>query len=500
MSSFDPFGGGSGDRDRDDRDSPFNYSGSKTQNKNSKLIKNTITWLIVIGIICTIVYFLFFNNAVVTFDVKNTEGDAISANILISKDESMLGNLEKTLSNEGIKLKKGTYWYSAQNKDYSSKKGTFTLKSDVTQPIILEKNIKLKVTDVTAPLQVFAGQELQLNVSLENTSPTTDYNLDNLKFEGIIKDINDFKIVDIDNIEQDKSLFKISAQTKQNVIFSFRLPKTTKVADKQSLGVSIKYKLDKKTTTTNVLKEPELTVTLASMKTTLTSGDTKNFICKINNSKNNIIINDITYSIDVNSINNGDVTNWFNIPANQTMVNKKETKEELINITVPTSAKADTITGTLFVKSSSFTKDQNFPIEIEIKEPQIKFIGALSKETVNLVYDENLNTTTEEYLNLKLTNNNPINIEVVGIAIENGGDKNDCNNFIYVANIYKTMKILAGSDQTALINVKIIDLLQGPAAINTSRACVLNITYKHPYRDDEYLDIKKNITIYVKPK
>ncbi|MEI8364145.1 MAG: hypothetical protein WCF78_01670 [archaeon] len=498
MSNYDPFGGGSGDRDRDrdDRD----YSGSQNQGKNSKLIKNTITWLIVIGIICVIVYFLFFNNAVVTFDTKNTEGQAIPASILISKDESMLGNLEKTTAREGIKLTKGTYWYSAQNKDYSSKKGTITVKTDTTESVVLEKNIKLKITDVTAPAQVFAGQELQLNVSLENTSPTTDYNLDNLKFEGIIKDINDFQIVDIDNVAQDKSLFRIGAQTKQNVIFSFRLPKTAKVGDKQSLGVSIKYKLDRKTTTTNVLKEPEITVTLTSMKTTLTSGESKTFTCKINNSKNNVIINDITYEIDVNSSNNGDVTSWFNIPANQTMVDKKEIKDELIGLIIPASAKADTITGTLYVRSSSFTKDQNFQIEIEIKEPLIKFTGTLSKETVNLVYDENLNTTTEEYLNLKLTNNNPINIDVVGITIENGGDKIDCNNFIYVADVYKTMKILAGSDQTALINVKIIDLLQGPTVINTSRACVLKISYKHPYRDNEYLDIKKNITIYVKPK
>ncbi len=499
MSNYDPFGGGSGGRDRDS--SPFGYSENRSKGNNSKLIKNTITWLIVIGILCVIVYFLFFNSATITFDTKNTEGKGISANILISKDESMLGDLDKTTAGEPIKLKKGTYWYSAQNKDYSSKKGSFTLKSDNPgEVVVLEKNIKLKITDLTAPAQIFAGQEFQINLALENTSPTTDYNLDDLKFEGIIKDINDFQIVDVTNNVLDKSLFKIYAQTKQNVIISFRLPKTAKIGDKQSLGVSIKYKLDKKTVTTNVLKEPEITVTVASMKTTLTSGDTKNFVCKINNSKNSISINDVTYSIDINSINNEDVTSWFNIPANQTTVDKKETKDELIGVTIPTSAKADTITGTLYVRSSSFKEDQSFSIEIEIKEPLIKFTGTLNKETINLVYDENLNTTTEEYINLKLTNNNPINIEVVDIAIENGSEREDCNNFVYIADTYKTMKILAGADQTALVNVKIIDLLEGPNVVNSSRVCVLNITYKHPYRDDEYLEIKKNITIYVKPK
>jgi len=497
MSSFDPFGGGSDDRDS----SSFGYSENKSKGNNNKLIKNTITWLIVIGIICVIVYFLFFNNATITFETKNTEGKGIDATILISKDESLIGDLEKTTTGEPITLKKGTYWYSVQNRDYSSKKGSFTLKSDNPgEVIVLEKNIKLKITEISAPEQIFAGQEFQLNISLENTSPTIDYNIDDLKFEGIIKDINDFQIVDVTNNVLDKSLFKIYAQTKQDVILSSRLPSTTKIGDKQTLGISIRYKLDKKTTTVNVLKEPTITVTLTSMKTTLTSGDTKNFICKINNSKNNISLNDITYFIDVNSTNNGDVTSWFNIPANQTTVDKKETKDELINITVPTSAKADTITGTLFVRSSSFTKDQNFQIEIEIKEPLIKFTGTLNKETINLTYDENLNTTTEEYLNLKLTNNNPINIEVVDIAVENGSEREDCNNFVYIADTYKKMKILAGADQTALVNVKIIDLLEGPNVINTSRVCVLNVIYKHPYRDDEYLEIKKNITIYVKPE
>jgi hypothetical protein len=236
------------------------------------------------------------------------------------------------------------------------------------------------------------------------------------------------------------------------------------------------------------------------MKTTLTSGDTKNFICKINNSKNNIIINDITYSIDVNSINNEDVTKWFNFPQNQTMVDKKETKEEIISVTIPTDAKTDTIIGTLFVKSSSFTNDKNFPIEIEVKEPLIKFTATLNKETINLIYDENLNTTTEEYLNLKLTNNNPVNIDVVGISIENGSDKNDCNNFVFISDIYKNTKILAGADYTALVNIKIMDLNQAPIEINTSIVCVLKIGYKHPYRDDETLEILKHITIYVKPK
>ncbi len=495
MSNYDPFGGGNKSEKYNSYD---NYS--ESSNNNSKKTKSLITWLIILAIIGGIIYYFFFNNATATFNVKNTEGKSISANIVISKSEDMIGKTEKITSTDSITLKKGKYYYSVQNKDYSSKKGSFTLKSNIEVDVDpLEKNIKLKLIDLTASPQAFVGQSLKFNIEVENTSPTEDYNIDNFVFGGIIKDINNFNITDIEDNILDKSYFKIPSQTKQTIYFDFILPQTTKIGDKQTIEVRIRYKLDKKSTTINVIKEPIITITPENINTTLTSGETQTFKIKINNSKNKVTINDIIISLDINSEINENVNDWFNYPVNQILVNSQETNEQILTLTIPASAKADNIIGNLYVTSSTAPSlDKNIPIELEIKEPIISFIPTISNKTVNLIYDINTNTLSEEYRTLTLDNKSKVNIKVVSYSIENGTDTNDCSNFIYISDSYSNITVLPGTKQEAIINIKAKDTNNLANLINTSRLCPIKINYLHPYREGEYLSSLENLTIYFK--
>jgi len=142
--------------------------------------------------------------------------------------------------------------------------------------------------------------------------------------------------------------------------------------------------------------------------------------------------------------------------------------------------------------------DKNIFIELEIKEPIISFTPTISNKTVNLIYDINTNTLSEEYRTLTLDNKSKVNIKVVGYSIENGTDTNDCSNFIYISDSYSNITVLPGTKQEAIINIKAKDTNNLANLVNTSRLCPIKINYLHPYREGEYLSSLENLTIYFK--
>ena len=220
----------------------------------------------------------------------------------------------------------------------------------------------------------------------------------------------------------------------------------------------------------------------------ITSGDSKTIKYKIDNKKNNIALTDITFSLDVNGENNENVKEWFDIPLDPIFVDKKQKVEDLITINVPITAVNDTITGNIIVNSSAFSEPKLFPVDIEIKEQEVKFNVSLNKESVNLNYDANNQITDEEYVTLTL--------DIDSITLENFSGRNDCENLVYIPPNYRTT-IPSKDKEEIPLHVMAIDGSLVGDLVNNSRVCRIIVRYKHPFRVGEYLEKVENLTISI---
>jgi len=490
MSDFDPFSG-----------STDSYSSRnkipKISSGNKKYIKLGL-WILVFIIAY---YFIFMNNANLSFNVTNTEGGSINATVVVSKDSSLTGKTIVIKSGETKKLRKGTYYYKAQMPGYiSSSIESVKLKSDETPDITLEKNINLMITNITFPKSVYVGQKgVVLKVDLKNTSSSQIYNLDNLVIKGDISKW-DYQVTDYLGNIKEKSSIQFRPQTEQSVFFKFNVPDNEKPSSNNSATIGVKFRNNSKTTNFTIIEKPNVKVSF-TLDDSLESGNSKNYNLVIDNSRNKQLIPDVRLKLDINSDYNPDVATWFTIKKGDILVNAKERHTVPININVPITAIADDIKGKLTVTSSAFDTPQVFDISLKITEPEIKFTTKLDKQTINLNYDTNTNSTDTQYVNLSFKNNMDVDVKIDSVYFVDISNNGDCNNFIYISpNIIPSIVGKHTQDTTMLIPIKAKDTSNLGDLTDNSRACAIKTRFKNPFLGDVGAPMEKinNLIINVK--
>jgi len=491
MPDFDPFGGNTS-KGRDE----YSYDSGKPSHSSSK-VKSLITTIVVIGLLFFIVYFIFLYNAEVTINIKDTEGVAIDARVVISKDSAHNKKIA-TLNNLDSKtIRKGKYYYSVQKAGYTSITGSnFQLRKDKEISETLEKNIRLTINDIIFPKQVYSGQDVILQIDLENKSPSEVYNLDNLVFDGTIEDWNNFTVVDSYGNTINRSTISFQPQIQQSLLVKFTVPLDIDTKKKNTAKVRVKYKNDSESVDFEIIKEPEINISI-KIDDEMVSGDSKSFKATIDNKKSDVTITDLTFTIDINGIINEDVASWFTLPRGEIYIENKKKIDELININIPSYARKEMIEGKIILNSSAFNDPKIFDIKLDITEPEIDFSIKLSKTNINLNYDVNLNTTNEEYIILTLTNKMDIDVGIDSIYYEDVTMKNDCSNYIYISPNSIPDTVLKNNDSEILINITAIDTNLIGDLVNNSRGCAIKVKYLHPFRQSEYLEDSENLTIFV---
>ena len=491
MSDFDPFGGGGFSIDPG-----YGYDYGKKKNTKGK---GFFIFLVIVIIIYFIVKFLFLTTYIVDTSIQNTENQPLNANIIISKDSSFSNKVATLNDLETIKLKKGKYYYNIQMSGYNSKRGDFTLKENYTIEEVLEKSIKLEIKNITFPSQVYANQEAVLEIEVENKSPTEIYNLDNLVFDGALKDWTDFTPINEVGFPISKEEITFPTTKIKTIKLRFTVPSDSKPKEKLDATVKIKYKSSKKTVTFSIIEEPKINTSFV-VNTTVKSGTVTSYKLTIDNSKNSISLTDLNLSLVIFSkIGQEGIDNWFKLPLGGVYVESKKKYEKMIDVEVPITALADEITGELRITSAAFKDPKIFPINLKIEEPDNFFNIKLDKSTINLDYDSNLQIVTNSAI-IKLTLDNlkndvPITIERVFFM--DTSPRNDCNNFIYIPTDTIPQLIYKKSNQEVLITIGAVDSSLIGDLINNTRTCTINVLYKHPFRTNDTIEDYKNIVINV---
>ncbi|MDD3975598.1 MAG: hypothetical protein PHN22_00325 [Candidatus ainarchaeum sp.] len=501
MSNYDPFGGDL------KSNSPFKsneYSygyDTKPKKKGSGLI--VLLVILLIGVFLA-KYFLF-NTAEVSFDIKDIEGDSIDAKILLAKDSSFNRNLEIFSPGVSKEIKKGTYYLKVEKTGYIPlKMEDVEIKEDGEIKLDpLEKNISLTITNLSFEEEIYAGQRLNLIISLDNKS-TEEFNADCFTLEGDFKDWN-YIYVDTQGFEINKDSIKINPKTKQSVILQMQVP-TDIDPDEYTGKVRIKYRDSSKEIEYEVIEEPEITYTF-NLEDSLESGSSKTYKLTVDNRKNNVTISDLKIDFDINSENNTNVRNYF--PKSEIIeIASKKKIEKAINVEIPVSAVSDNLEGNLVLSSSSFREDVLLPLSLEITEPEINLDLDLSKENVTLTVDPDTNLLENTTSTLTITNNNKVDLDISNIYYENISLQTDCQNLVYISENVIPSKILTNTSHDVLINLVYMQDPEGnnPTAPEitdfsflkgTTRSCQINVRFRHPYRPDEIVELSKIITVNV---
>ncbi|MFA5745971.1 MAG: hypothetical protein WCX82_03660 [archaeon] len=497
MPDFDPFGGGG------------NYENKSVKKDNTNLmemIKKIIIIVIVLAVIGGLIYFLFFNTTEISFTVKNTEKKNVIAQINITE----VGKTKTTTisSDETIKLNKSkNYTYKITAKDYAPIKSTSINFEDPEISVILTKDIKLNITTFTCPTTVYLGQTIKCELQLKNVSGSQDYNVDNLIFEGDIISWPDFanktySFVDISNEPLSGARKRITAQETITTFISFTIPTDKKYLKNQKIIARVEYTNNKKDTNFLVAETPIITFSSTISSTTeMTSGTEISKTYTIDNSKNKTDLSDLKISIDANYIPTVDAnysfdTNQiFKLNSQYLSVDPSDKTQGTITIQIPNNLKSGKIVGKLYLDSPMFAEPKEISFTINIKEPNNDFIITLSKQTETINYDANLGNTTIKTIDLKLDNKNLVPVHIDNITIENSTGTTDCNNWIIIPTIYNNYNIQPKDNQTAIIQLKGIDLT-GLTSVTGTKICALKIKYAHPFTE-ETITVLRNIIINV---
>jgi len=499
MAGYDPFSGGSSNSGSY---SNYNY-GNKKKTDYTKYIKQALPILIIGVILFIIVKFVFFNSCIVDVSVKNTEGTDIFAISTISFTKEGSIDSQNFSLDEEIKLKKGNYnvkirasGYNPQTENYDLDDSEFTI-----EPVTLEKNLKLKINSITFPEQIFSGQSITVKLEVENNSPNETYDSNYIIFEEDVEDWV-YKYKDIHSNILDKVTFY--PQKEKAVFIEFKVPSDIEEGEYNILPrIKFKNKDTKLKKEFTIVKKPIIKFNFTNLEGDYEITKTNNYTItyEINNSGNNLTINDLKFNLDIDSTLNPDCNTWFSIPQNYKSVEPKSKESGTIQVSIPNNAKPEILIGQFIITSSSLDQPHTEDIELNLIEPEINFNISLSKSTVNLEYDQNNNVMSIEDIKLELKNQSGLNINISNISILNSTLTSDCNKFIYPNQNYITT---ISKDSTSDIAIRVtlpksiidymntIDLTDPN---NLSKSCIIRVQYKHPFKDDEFLESQQNLTI-----
>jgi hypothetical protein len=500
MSAYDPF---SNSGPSTGPYSNYNY-GNKKKTDYSKYIKQALPILIIGIILFIIVKYTFLNNCILTINVENTEGQNITAISTITLNKIGSNKTFNFQYGEEIKVKKGQYNIKIRASNYNQYSDNIELKDSTYQlnNIILEQNIKLKINAINFPQQIFSGQKISAQLEIENNSPNETYDIESIVFEA---DVKDWDFVYKDNFGNIQNNITFLPQIKKSVIVEFTVPEDIKIGN-YKIQPRIKYKkassdLKKEF---NIVNKPQINFRFTNLEGSYEIAKTSSYIItyEIDNSKNDLKINDFKFNLELDSTLNPDCNNWFSVPQNNILVESKSKESGTINVFIPNNAKPETLTGKLIINSSSLDQPHKEDIIIDLIEPEISFNISLSKKEFDLDYNSTTKETSIETTELQLNNNNDFDIFIDSINILDSSPVADCNKFIYISPNYirtitkktNTNKITLTIYGTDTVYLSSLDLT---SALNKIRTCDIRVKYKHPFKEDEYLEKQDSLTIYI---
>ncbi len=492
MSDFDPFGGSQKPKKK-----------VKVNDSLSKQIKPIITVVIILIVAYLIIYQVFLNYAEIDLNIENTEAEKIREGSISFRKT---GNQEtqRFSFSDKIKIRKGMYSYVImvpEYKLYTSENTNFKDKI-TTISAILEKNINLSIENFKFldGEEFFAGQKAEAEITLKNTSTSETYYLNIVDYVGDIKDWNYYYIDYFgEPIDKETMAVPVSTTKKYNVVFE--IPEDIKTGDlKIQPKINYLKKENHLETEIKIIEVPEIKISCINTKATYVFGEeAKNIVCEIDNSKNQLVINDLEVLVNVVSDDqrNEDVNTWFTTTQGNVLVSKASKKDEIIQVNIPSdNAYPATISGEVVFKSKYLTDSQkSYEIEIVVEEPDISFEVSLTQNNLTLEYDVANGSSDMKNTTLKLNNKNNFRIEVVDVNVLSPGLIKDCENLIYYDKEFVLGNILSKQTNEVPLTITVLEPSMLDQTSNLTRQCSLKIVLKNPFREGDVLEYNQLLEI-----
>ena len=369
----------------------------------------------------------------VTITVKDTEGKLLNDSSIKVFAE---GSTEAIFRDSGtgtysLKLRPGTYRYEVICPEYVSKKNSFNIDRDNTEPLIkLEENIDVEILEFEAgfPKKVFAGGTANFSVELKNHSDSP------AKAELVAeKDLEGF---------MQASTVNIPANSTQTANLQLTVPNGTIVKDKKNgdekkAGIRVKYTSEDAEAEFTLYPNPAEEITLDSASFSAKARENENKDDDTIKVKNNnyFPVDNITLSIEITSAtknNPADVLSWFqftevaNEPSPQqieiTTIPAREDIRKQIQVIVPLTAKKEPdIKGNIVLDAPWLSEPIKKTLTLDIKE-QAEHSIELSlnpRSPIEIEWDDTLGKYEDKMVNLRVKNTGELTLNNIVFSIAN---------------------------------------------------------------------------------
>tara|TARA_Y100000310_G_scaffold327376_1_gene393644 strand:- start:12428 stop:13927 length:1500 start_codon:yes stop_codon:yes gene_type:complete len=344
--------------------------------------------LIIIGIIGLLVVFFVYDFFVgsyqeVSFDIKNTEGSSIPADIRINDNSGK--QIEQTNSSGTVSLKNGSYTIDVASGGFKTISGKqIEVSSDSTEFFVqLEINKKLELSG-SFPDSLFTGEEREITLTVINNEPEPQE-------MNLVLDDDAEKVM---TLEYPKPLYILSGSNSVTVTLKVDdNPKSSEIGDNKDGTIRIegfdgrKTKVEGKYTLTE-LDLSDIKVKFGTSRTkadfrTINTGESSEKIISVEN-ETDTEITDVEIELNITSTEFTDkeeVKTWFDFEPVIDSVNPDEKKIVTVLLTIPdgvlfaTGKTEETIDGEFVVKTTSFQKRFNIDLVIRKSEAKITIRG-----------------------------------------------------------------------------------------------------------------------------
>lgn len=440
------------------------------------IIKPHLGKIIAIIVVAVIVYFsyTYFVGSVknVTISVSNTEGDSLSGadvRIFLQQDGKS-EQVDRFTGSSTVQLRTGEYIAKVSASGYKATQKYFEVlfeDSDSDVSVELSKNIDVELS-VDFPESAVAGQDLTVMLNITNKSNSAAEI--ELVFEGDLDD--EYLTIDVPPVIVLQPQYPAAVTLEITVNSDLSSSQTDKELNGKirvkytNISASVEYTIIE-------FKDNDVKVTPTNFDfATITAGkDIERKPIRITN-ENKFTMEDVTITIeDVISNNNSteEIAAWFSFTRNPLDVPYGKNGETTTMIlTVPVTAKGDSVSGTVHIETDYWSKNYPFEVDVEAAEVKLEAEGIEDKYTLS----KTGGTYESEDDEITLRNRGDVDLKNVSVNI----DPTQCDSSWIDVSPNDLGTIAAGS------NKKITIIVRAPSmtAAGHNQVCDLHILFDDP--------------------
>lgn len=448
-----------------------------------KRILKYVVMIAIIGVIGWFVYDYFIGSFLtVEISVVNLEGKGISDSSITVR-EAGTGTIvfeESGLSTYAVRLRRGLYTVRAEADGFKPKTTEPNFSEGYTEETIkLKKDIDVKILSLDMPIQLFANQNFDIVVTLENKGKSREEI--EFKFGGEFVTYNcrpiDRKIfIEAGEIAD----FNVNCTVPTITGLERAVRGTTKEG-----SISIRYTLESMEKEFMLYPEPQISIAKSinffGMHPTKNAKKQQEFLIQ---NLSRFPIYNIRLSIEISSAeknNPEEVIKWISFTNARgedrtshliEMVDSREKYREPIELSIPPDANEEKIFGSIILKAPFLEAPKKVDLVIDITKSAEALLSLEFEPSILISFSDNKPQSKIETIEVK--NDGDLDIQNIDLYVQNFDECTE--NWLSFKTSSSIAELKAGESKEVYITASAPSL----AKTGEYRACILRLSYTHP--------------------